>query len=149
MRENNDAAQAERLSSQRARMLVILGVIFIVQQAVFFGSADFSDRAVDHVRVSAWLILSIVLLLALTTGGGWIYPRRVRALANDESTRANRDQAFRVGFIVTMLAGIGLYFYSMFEPLGGRAAIHLIMSAGLVATLFRFASLERRAQADG
>ena len=94
-------------------------------------------------------LFSIVIVLALTTGGGWIYSRKVRRLANDEVTRSHRDQAFRVGFLATMAACVALYVLSMFERLGGREAVHLVMTVGIAATLIWFAVLERRALRDG
>ena len=97
----SDAAKAEQLTRRRARMLPVLAVLFLGQQVSYFGSIE-GDRAVDHVKISAWIVLSIVLLLALTTGGGWIYSKQVRDLANDESTRAHRADGFRWGFVAAM-----------------------------------------------
>ncbi len=150
MADLSDAAKAEELSRRRVRALPVLAAIFLAQQAAYFsGGTGTGDRPVDHVKIAAWLVLSIVIVLALTTGGGWIYSRKVRRLANDEVTRAHRDQAFRVGFLATMAAGVALYFLSMFEPLGGREAVHLIMTVGIATTLIWFAMLERRALRDG
>ena len=90
-----------------------------------------------------------MLLLALATGGGWIYSRSVRDLANDEVTRANRDTAIAFGFFAAMVACVALYVLTLFEPLGGRDAVHVIMSIGIAAALLRFGLLERRALRDG
>lgn len=145
---DNEAAKAEHLSERRARVLPVLACLLIAQQASYF-SAGWGDRAVDHVRIAAWLVLSIVILLMLITGGGWIYPRRVRALANDEATRAHRDRAFRAGFVASMVACIAIYFLTFFEQVGARTAVHVVMTAGLAVTLMWFAVLERRAHASG
>jgi hypothetical protein len=75
--------------------------------------------------------------------------RRFRALTNDESTRANRAEGFRVGFLATMIGAIALYVLSLFEPLGGREAIHVLTTIGIAAALIRFGLLERRALKDG
>lgn len=150
MNELSDAAKAEKLSRHRGRMLIVLAVLFLGQQVTYFdGGLGSGDRPVDHVRIGAWLMLSIVILLALTTGGGWIYSREVRRLANDEATRAFRERGFRAGFLASMATCIVLYFVSLFEPLGGRDAIHLVMTVGLVVTLLWFAFLERRASRNG
>lgn len=138
------AEQAERLSRKRARMLPVLAILFIGQQAVYFSSTD-AARTPDHVRVAAWLVLSAVLLLVLASGGGWIYSREVRERANDEVTRSNRDQAFRIGFFASMFGCIAIYFLSFYEPISGREAIHLVMTIGIAAALLRFGFLERRA----
>ncbi len=145
MRDSTDAAKAEQLSRRRARALPVLGILFLTQQVTFFTGAGSGERTVDHVQIGAWLVLSIVLLLALTTGGGWIYSRSVRELANDELTRAHRDIAFRIGFLASMAGAITLYAISLFEPISGREACHLIMTIGIAAALLRYGYLERRA----
>jgi len=146
MGDSTDAAKAEQLSRRRARALPVLGILFLTQQVTFFTGAGSGERTVDHVQIGAWLVLSIVLLLALTTGGGWIYSKRVRDLANDESTRAHRADAFQWGFIAAMGACILMYGISLFEPVGGREAVHMVMTIGLATALIRFGWLERRAQ---
>lgn len=145
--------EAERLGRRRARMLPILAVLFIAQQASFFASESEASaqlvRTVDHVKVGAWVLLSAVLLAALYTGGFWLRPKAVRALMDDEITRAHRASALSLGFLVTMLAAIGLYFLDMVEPMTSRVAIHLIVTFGIAAALVRFGYLERRAHALG
>jgi hypothetical protein len=149
MSAESDSAKAERLSRRRARSLPILAVMFISQQATFFAGFGQGDRTVDNVQVGAWLVLSIVLLLMLVNGGGWIYSRAVRDLANDELTQAHRNEAFRVGFLAAMTGCIVLYVLSLIEPLTGREAVHLVMTIGIAAALLRFGFLERRALVDG
>ena len=150
MTTSTDIETADKLSRRRARALPALAVIFLSQQAAYFSSyAEDGTRAVDHVKIAAWLVLSIVMLVVLTTGGFWFRPARIRALMDDEVTRANRTEAFRIGFLVTMIAAIGLYVLNLFEPLSGGEAIHIMMTAGLATALIRFGFLERRALKDG
>jgi heme/copper-type cytochrome/quinol oxidase subunit 2 len=149
MAETSDVETADKLSRRRARMLPVLAILFLSQQASFFGDyADGGMRAVDHVKIGAWLVLSIVLLLALATGGSWFQKPEVRRLLNDENTRANRAEAFRVGFLATMIGAIILYFISLYEPMSGREAVHILTTIGLGAALLRFGFLERRAHRD-
>ena len=150
MVERSVVETAERLSRKRARMLPFLAIIYLTQQATFFsGDAPPGARPVDHVKIGAWLVLSLVLLLALATNGFWFQSKEIRDLINDESTRANRASAMTAGFIAAMLAGIVIYFVEQFEPLGAREAIHIILSFGLGAALVRLGVLERRAHDDG
>jgi len=138
--------RADRLSRRRARILPILAIIYLTQQASYFSAAlDSPTRTVDHVKIGAWLLLSAVLLAALTTKGFWFHPRAVRELVDDEHTRNNRLDAMRIGFLAAMLTGIVLYFVVQIEPMTARQAIHLIISLGLGAALVRFGMLERRA----
>ncbi|HYD23920.1 MAG TPA: hypothetical protein VEB68_03925 [Croceibacterium sp.] len=141
------AERADRLSRRRARMLPLLAVFFLTQQAAFFleGSGGDAGRTVDHVKLGAWLLLSGVLLAALWTGGFWLQKREVRDLMDDEVTRGHRAAALSLGFLVAMLTAIALYLVDLFEPMTARMAIHLVVTAGIAAALLRFGLLERRA----
>ncbi|HEX8366758.1 MAG TPA: hypothetical protein VF603_15875 [Allosphingosinicella sp.] len=146
----NDVEYADRLGRMRARMLPALALMFIVQQISFFTSRiEDPARLVDSVKIGAWLVMSIALLLILTTDGAWLQRPSVRALLNDEATRAHRAAAARVGFIASTLGGVCLYFISFLEPVGGRDAIHLLVTISLAAALLRFGFLERRAHRGG
>lgn len=146
-----DAETADRLVHRRARMMPAMAAIFLAQQASYFSGRRLGDgsRLVDYVAVSAWPLLSVVLVIAFATGGGWFRGAKVRALINDESARAHRAEGFRFGFLATMIAAIALYILSMFEPISARDTIHVVMSAGIAAALIRFAMLERQALKDG
>ena len=149
---DSDIDQAERLGRRRARMLPFLAVIFISQQASFFASETERTsaviRSVDHVKFGAWMVLSLVLLAALYTGGFWFHRREVRALMDDDITRQHRATALSLGFLVAMLAAIALYLVDMAEPVGTRVAIHVIVTLGIASALLRFGLLERRAHRD-
>lgn len=147
MNQRTTAEQADFLSRRRARMLPLLAAIYLTQQASFFLAGD-GDRTVDHVKVGAWLLLSLVLLAALTTKGFWFNRREVRDMIDDEVTRAHRGDALGWGFIVSTLTGVALYFVAMIEPVTPREVIHLIVSLGLGAAIIRFGMLEMRAIKD-
>ena len=138
-----DIEAADRFSRRRSRMLPALAVIFLAQQASYFSQPD-GARLVDHVKIGAWVILSVVLLLALATGGFWLKPKRIRVLMDDELTRANRAKALSLGFLVTMVGGLVLYVLALYEPITGREAIHMLTTFGIASALLRFGYLERR-----
>lgn len=146
---SSDAESAERLSRRRVRALPILAVIFISQQAIFVVNRIEGERLVERVQIGAWLVLSVVLLLMLATGGGYIYSKRVRELANDEVTRAHRQRALADGFWAAMIAALLLYVLDLIAPIGGRDAAHIVLTAGIATALLRFGLLERRANTDG
>jgi hypothetical protein len=149
----SDVDEAERLGRRRARLLPMLAVLFIAQQTSFFASEQEAGaklvRTVDHVKVGAWVVLSLVLLAALYTGGFWLRRRAVRTLMDDEVTRAHRASALSLGYLVTILGAIALYFLDMIEPMSSRVAIHLIVTIGIAAALVRFGMLERRVHSLG
>jgi hypothetical protein len=149
MAEVSISQQADRLSRRRARMLPVLALFLVIQQVAYFNSRHEPLRTVDHFRIAAWLMLSAVMLLALYTGGFWFRPRAVRQILNDETSRAHQLQAISLGFLFSMGAGIALYFVSLFEPLGGRDTVHIMMTFGIAAALIRWGALERRALRDG
>jgi hypothetical protein len=144
-----DYETADRLGRKRARILPLFAIFFLMQQAGYFSGPNVdTGRPVDYIRMAGWLTMSIVLLFALATGGYWFRSREVRALMNDEVSRAHRNDACRYGFFAAMIACAGLSVVGLFEPLGGRDVIHLVMSAGIGAALVRFGMLERRAYRD-
>jgi len=143
------AEKADYLSKRRARLLPVLAIIYLTQQASYITlRSDAAHRPVDNVKISAWLVLSLVLLAALATKGFWLERREVRAMIDDELTRANRLDAMRFGFIFGMLTCVVIYFITMFEPVNGRDAVHIVMSDGLGAALIRWGWLERVAHRD-
>jgi hypothetical protein len=143
------AEKAEFLSNRRARMLPALAIIFLSQQASFFSQiSDGRHVSAETAKISAWLVLSVVLLLGLATKGFWLEPKEVRALIDDENTRANRTEAMRWGFLFAMGSAIAVYVLTMFEAVTGREAVHIVLSFGIAAALLRWAALERRAHRD-
>ena len=142
----SDAELADQLSRRRARMLPVLGLFFIMQQSAFWSNPP-AERAVDHVRIGAWVLLTGVILFTLSTNGFWFRPVKVRAMIDDELTRANRTSAMHWGFVAAMIAGMLVYVVEGVTQFTAREVIHLIVSAGIVVALVRFWLLERRGYA--
>ena len=82
-------------------------------------------------KIAAWLVLSIVLLLMLATGGAWLRSAEVRALLNDETTREHRREGFVNGFWAACLAAVVIYAVDLFEPITGRDTIHIILTVAI------------------
>jgi hypothetical protein len=144
-----NAERADFLTRRRARMLPVLAFLYLSQQTIYFRStAAVHPRDVDHVWIGAWVVLSLIMLAGLTTKGFWLQPREVRDLIDDESSRANRLEGIRIGFLVAMLTAIALYFVDQYSPMTAREAIHIVLSLGLGAALIRFGMLERLAHRD-
>lgn len=150
MAEKSVAERAERLSQRRARTLPVLAVIYLAQQAAYFSASNPGGGvSAQHVKVGAWVVLSFVLLMALATKGFWLQPKEVRDLIDDESSKANRLEAMRLGFIFAMATAIACYFLGQFDPLTGGETAHLVLAFGLGTALIRFGMLERRGHRDG
>jgi hypothetical protein len=142
--QTSNADLADRLARRRARIMPVLAFFFLIQQTAYF-SHPLTGRAVDHVRLTAWMAMSLVIILVVTTGGFWFRKPEVRAMIDDEVTRANRASAMNSAFVSSMLTAILLYGLQGAVELTAAQSIHYIVSAGLVTVLLRFSILERRA----
>ena len=129
--------EAERLSRRRARMMPFLALILITQQGAFAVAADSPRRSVDYMTLGAWLLLAGVILAALVTGGFWLKPRPVRDLMDDDVTKANRASALALGFVLSMATAMVLYVVNFVEEVPAGIAIHVIVTCGLAAAMFR------------
>ncbi|WP_109809072.1 hypothetical protein [Sphingosinithalassobacter portus] len=143
--------KAERLGRKRVRTWTVLAILLLTQEAVYFTSdrPDLMLRAGDWMKTAAWMILSLVLLAALWTGGTWFASRAMRALIDDEGTRANRADALSLGFGVAILTALAIYAVSLFEPVRANLVVHLVVSMGLLSAVLRFGLLEQRAYRGG
>ena len=139
----SDVEEAERLSRRRVSLFIAMTTLLAIQQGAFF-SQTATGRAVDYVRVGAWVLLVGALLAALLTGGFWLKPRAIRALMDDEVTLAHRASAVKLAFAASMGMAIVLFVLAPPLALTAREAIHLIVSTGIVVGIFRFGQLERR-----
>jgi hypothetical protein len=144
MNQRTASERADYLSRRRARLLLLLGALYITFQALFLETSKASEPSdALALKIGAWLVLSLILLSGLATKGFWLQPKNIRDLIDDENTRANRFDAMRFGFVFGMLTCVVIYFITMFEPVNGRDAVHIVMSDGIGAALLRWGWLER------
>jgi len=139
--------KAERLGRKRSQIFFVLAMVFFAGQSVYFGAPEATRDS--PARIGAWLILVILMLFLLATGGFLLQGRDVRDLLNDESARANRVAAQAVGFWATILALIAVYVESMFDRVTLNEAVHIVGTIGVGAALISFAVRERRAHRLG
>ena len=144
------AQEIDRLQRRRTRITFTQAAFFLGWQANFFLiSPDLAtDRPVDRFKLAAYLVWAAMLLVFISTGGAWWRPREVRAILNDETTTLHRHRALGIGFLVGMIVALGCDAASLFVMVPGRAAVHIVMTAGIGSALIAFASLERRAQGE-
>jgi hypothetical protein len=144
MTDIRDIEKAERIGRMRARLFAAQAILFASWQGLYFGVMDDRMRLVDSVKIWTWLVWVVALLLLLATGGGFLRSRNVRALLNDELTRANRAQAYVAGFWAAMIAAVGFFVIDLFDPVRAREAVHAIVSAAIASAFITFAIRERR-----
>jgi hypothetical protein len=139
---------AERAQRRRNRMLWLAPMLFFIWQGAFF--AGYAQphtplRAVELVSLGSHLFLAGVLLFLLATGGGWRHGKAVRALLDDEATRAHRAQAYAGGFWALAVCVLGLYAAAPFVQLATGDIAHILLSVAVAVPALRFVMLERRA----
>lgn len=141
--------KAERLSKRRARVFAVLAVFFLGLQTVYLSNGALHDSTpLAHVKIGAWALNAVALLVALATGGGFLRGRDVRHLMNDETTIAHRRVAIAWGFWAMIGTGFVLYFLSQVEEVTTREALHMMITFGTAVPLLVFSYLERRAYRD-
>jgi hypothetical protein len=145
----SDVEIADRLSRRRAWLLPALAILFLSGQAIFALGPDDPAPSVDRAKVAAWLIWALTLLFLLAAGGGLFRSKRVRALMDDEATRAHRAKAYAVGFWLAVGASVCIYALTAFDRVMPREALHIVVTAAVAGALLTFGLLEHRAHRDG
>lgn len=143
--------KADRLGRRRTRLLFVVAIILISQQASFDLILDRAGgplRTVDMVALGGWVALVIAALAALMSGGSYFHSREIRALTNDELSRANRSRALAGGFVIAIVTAVVVFVVASFREVTAPEAIHAIVTVGLAGALLRFATLERKAEAS-
>jgi hypothetical protein len=147
MHNVQDVEAAERMGRARSRIFFVLAIIFFAGQSAYFASSPLTRDS--HARIGAWLILVILILLLLATGGFLFRGRKVRDLLNDETSRLNRLASQALGFWVTIITALAVYVESIFDPLTFDQGVHIIVTLGVGSALISFAVRERRAHRIG
>lgn len=142
-------SNVDKLANRRRIGVMVCASAFLVWQVPLM---DFSERLAARsgldplntvISLLGFFVWIAVLLMLI---GRWrpftSNPEVLRAL-NDELTQANRKRAFVVGYTAMMLCSGFLFALSLFVPVAGVEAAHLILVVGVVAPLYSFAGLER------
>jgi hypothetical protein len=148
MQSQSPVEIADHLSRRRPIGIAIATTVFLLIQLVappFFNGGDQGSS----LRITFWAVNALVLLALLATRGGLIYRRRVRTLVNDDITRNNHRTALVAGYWIAMMVALGVFVAAGRGELTAREAVYLIVTPSVVATLFLFSYLERRALLDG
>ena len=140
---------ADRNSRRRAIIVVAGAIVFIAGQALG-GPAfrDNTDRALYNMRNGMWALNVVLLLAFLATGGGLLNNPQIRALVNDEVSRANYRTSVIAGFWVAMTSALVLYLVPVFAALTGKQTLYLVLTPSVAVASLTFAYLELRAHRD-
>ena len=147
MHDLKDVEAADTMGRKRSQIFFMLAIVFFAGQAAYFGSSPATRDS--HARIGAWLILVILILMLIATGGFLFRGRKVLDLLNDETSRLNRLASQALGFWVTIITALAIYVESIFDAVSLNEGIHIIVTTGVGAALISFAVRERRAHRIG
>ncbi len=140
---------SDKRSRRRQRTLLAGAIILmtvataVVNAVAEIHEANASWRAVDMVRVSGLILLSLVLLVRSTTAFSFL--GRDPAL-DDELARAHRAAASRFGLWAMMLGAVAFLVMSILNvQITLQEALLALITAGAICAALRFSILERRA----
>ena len=139
---------ADKVSRKRALAVAIAAGVFLMIQIVTRPVFNSEPDTAHLSRLIMWALNAAALLLLLYTGGGLMQKREIRALVNDEITRANSRSAVNVGYWIAMSIAMGLYALAGYRDLTAREAIYLIVTPSVGIALIAFSWLELRAHRD-
>lgn len=141
--------EIESRSLRRRIILMVMASAFLAWQVPlmdFFGSlAGGSDVLARVVSVAGFLVWAGTLVVLLITGRAAARGTtpEIMAALQDELVQWNRSRAFSVGYMVTLAASAVMFAASLFWPITGTDAAHLILVTAVVAPIYAFVVLER------
>ena len=141
--------EIEHRSRRRRLLLMLMASAFLVWQVpamdFFDGITGVDDTAIRLASLGGFLVWAASLVFLLASGR---VARRsagpeVTAALEDELVRSNRGKAFGVGYAVALATSAVVFGASLFWPINGSDAAHLVLVAAVVAPMYAFAVLER------
>jgi hypothetical protein len=139
----------ESRSLQRRIALMIMASAFLAWQIPimdFFSKlVEGNQTVVGLISAAGFLIWAGTLVFLLFTGRIAVVRSdpKVAAALEDELVRANRSKAFSIGYAVVLVTAALVFAISLFQPLTGMDAAHVILVAAVVAPMYAFVVLER------
>ena len=142
---SSDEEAVERLTRRRARIVPFIVVMYLALQ-IELGSKIAQTGTLDLERGIAWLLLSAVLLAAVSGSGleGLMNPAW-RPFLNDELTESHRLKARAFGFLGSLFAAVALLIGMIWTTFSGLQVVHIVVTFGIASAILRFVQPERRA----
>lgn len=145
----NDVEFADRLSRNRALGTTLAVLAFLGVQLVARPVFRNDGYAATGPRSYMWALNAGVLLLFLLPAGGVMWGNRIRALVNDEVSRAHAHTGIVAGFWTAMVLAFAIYLIPAAQHFTAREATYVIVTPTVAVSLLTFAWLEARAYRDG
>lgn len=141
--------EIEYRSLRRRVLLMVMASAFLVWQVpamdFFEGITALGNTATRIASLAGFLIWAASLVFLLASGRVAQRGARpeVTAALEDELVRSNRGKAFAAGYAVALASSALVFAASLFWPITGSDAAHLVLVAAVVAPMYVFAVLER------
>ena len=149
MQSRNAVEVADRNSRVRAYVMAAAGLAFLLIHVVFRSYVSMGPETAEVLtRRVMWVVNVVVLLLALSTGGGLLNNREIRALVNDEVSQGNYTRSVALGFWVAMVTALVLHVFPNLLAYVGGDALYNTVTFSVAAAVLKFAYLELRAHRD-
>ena len=139
---------AHRISRRRVLGITLATVAFLGVQLVARPVFRTDGYGATGWRAYAWAFNAFALLLLMLPIGGTKWGARVRALVNDEISRANAHTAATWGFWLAMVIALVVYVIAPTSGISTREAAYVVVTPTVGVVLFLFAWLESRALRD-
>ena len=148
--DSRDLVEIADRNSRKRAIIVAAGAIVFVAGQLLGGPAfrDNADRSLYIARNTMWSVNVILLLAFLATGGGLLNSKQIRALVNDEVSRANYRTSVVAGFWVAMISALVFYLMPAFAWMTARQSLYSVITLSVAVTSLAFAYLELRAHRD-
>ncbi|OMJ32118.1 hypothetical protein BSZ14_10080 [Sphingomonas sp. Sph1(2015)] len=138
----NLVENAERRSQMRAALFYALAMILLLMTTIQF----LAGLGESTPRLLLWLfVIGLAALNLSSLPFRWSRCGPISRLMNDETTKDHRRSSFAAGFWAMILSAAATMVVSTFQPLGAAALGRITITAGLMAALIAFATLELRA----
>ena len=139
----------ETLSQRRRILLMVIASAFMIWQVPlmdFFGGVADNGMNLKGVLAAAGFLVWATGLVFLLVSGKTAVRRdnpAVLSALEDELVRSNRSKALAVGYFAALITSAIVFAVSLFQPLTGNDAAHLILIIVVTAPMYAFAVLER------
>jgi len=141
--------EIERRSLRRRILLMVMASAFLVWQVpamdFFDGIAGRENPLFRIASLAGFLVWAAGLVMLFTYGrvARGVDAPEITAALEDELVRSNRRRAFTAGYAVSLATSAVVFAASLFWPITGSDAAHLVLVAAVVAPMYAFAVLER------
>lgn len=129
-----DAERAERLSTVRAAVAIVLGTALAATQTQRMDAGGGGPVP--------WLVTGVIVTIFLAWASGLFRNAALRGILNDEGSAVSRRRAMMIGFWNMLATALVCYALTFVKNYGPRDAIQIIMAVGMSSALIAFGVAE-------